>query len=508
MMAKHGMAALCFDPIGQGERSQILTKQGQPQFSSTTREHFLMGVGSILVGRNTATYRIWDAIRSIDYLSGRPEIDAQKIGFTGCSGGGTLTSYVMALDDRVTCAAPACYLTTFRRLIETIGPQDAEQNIYGQVAFGLDQPDYVLLRAPRPTLISSTTSDFFDITGSWHNFRQAKRIYARLGYPERVDLVEVPGKHGVQPQNLATIAHWMQRWLLHRDARVTVPELITRPEAELLSAPQGQVLNLPGERSVFQLNAEQADRLAKQRQQLWKTKSRDEMLSRIRELLDVRPNAKLQPPRFKDLGRINGEDYHIDKLVLRTDSGVPIPGLTFHPPSPVDDAYLYLHDDGKVGDSQADGPIEDLIADGYAVVTVDLRGQGETGSGSRDAVLSDWKTYYLSYLLGRPLLGLRVEDALAAADFVAYYQKKRSDPRKVHLVGVGQAGLIALHAAALHPELFTSVTLRKTPRNWSSVVGQNTPAGQLDSTVHGALGVYDLPDLVRLAGPDKVKFED
>ncbi|MEO1997854.1 MAG: alpha/beta fold hydrolase, partial [Planctomycetaceae bacterium] len=104
--------------------------------------------------------------------------------------------------------------------------------------------------------------------------------------------------------------------------------------------------------------------------------------------------------------------------------------------------------------------------------------------------------------------GLRVEDALAAADFVAYYQKKRSNPRKVHLVGVGQAGLVALHAAALHPELFTSVTLRNTPRDWSSVVRQNTPAGQLDSTVHGALRVYDLPDLVQLAGPDKVRFED
>ncbi len=122
MMAKHGMAALCFDPIGQGERSQILDAEGEPQFQSTTTEHFLMGVGSILVGRNTARYRIWDAMRSIDYLASRPEVDPERIGFTGCSGGGTLTSYVMALDDRVTCAAPACYLTTFRRLIETIGP--------------------------------------------------------------------------------------------------------------------------------------------------------------------------------------------------------------------------------------------------------------------------------------------------------------------------------------------------------------------------------------------------
>ena len=92
-----------------------------------------------------------------------------------------MTSYVMALDERIACAAPACYISTFRRLIETIGPQDAEQNIFGQVAFGLDHPDYLLLRAPKPTLISSTTQDFFDIDGSWQAFRQAKRTWGHSG---------------------------------------------------------------------------------------------------------------------------------------------------------------------------------------------------------------------------------------------------------------------------------------------------------------------------------------
>ena len=509
VMAKHGMAALCFDPIGQGERSQILTAEGQPQHNGTTTEHFLIGVGSILVGRNTARYRVWDAMRAIDYLASRPEVDGKRIGFTGCSGGGTLTSYVMALDDRVACAAPACYLTTFRRLIETIGPQDAEQNIFGQVAFGLDHPDYVLMRAPRPTLFSSTTNDFFDIDGAWNNYRQAKRIYGRLGYPERVDLVEVEGNHGVHPQNLATIAHWFKRWLLGRDEAVAAVELPTLPPADLLCTKSGQVLkDLPGERSVFDLNAAYETELAKRRAGLWQSTPMNEMLAKIRKRLGVRPNSELEPPKFEDVSRVEREDYHIDKLLLRTDSRTPLPSLTFHPPSPVDDAYLYLHDDGKLGDSGADGPIEELIAQGYAVVTVDLRGQGETGSGKRDATLTDWKTYYLSYLLGKSLMGMRVEDALAAADFVAFYQKKRDAPRKVHLVGVGNAGIVALHAAALNPGLFASVTLRDTPRDWASVVRQTTPAGHLDSTVHGVLETYDLPDLVRLAGKDKVRFED
>ncbi len=509
MMARHGMAALCFDPIGQGERSQILTAEGEPQHNGTTTEHFLIGVGSTLVGRNTARYRVWDAMRSIDYLVSRPEIDATKIGFTGCSGGGTLTSYVMALDDRVACAAPACYLTTFRHLVETIGPQDAEQNIFGQLKFGLDHPDYVLMRAPKPTLISSTTGDFFSIEGAWQNYRQAKRIYGRLGYPERVDLVEVEGRHGVHPQNLATITHWFKRWLLSKDEPVAAVELRTLSAAELLCTKSGQVLTeFSDELSVFDLNAAYESELSEKRISRWRGTDDEKLDSLVRQTIGVRPNSELKPPKFEDVARVQRENYHIDKLILRTDSGIPLPGLTFHPPSPVDDAYVYLHEDGKLGDSEADGPIEELISEGYAVVTVDLRGQGETGSGSRDATLTDWKTYYLSYLLGKSLVGLRVEDALAAADFVAFYQKKRDSPRKVHLVGVGHAGIVALHAAALNPDLFASVTLKRTHRSWASVVRLKSPAGHLDSTVHGALQVYDLPDLVRLAGKDKVRFED
>jgi dienelactone hydrolase len=506
-MAEHGLAAICFDPIGQGERSQILTESGAPRFPGTTTEHFLVGVGSILVGRNTAGYRAWDAIRTIDYLESRPEIDAKRIGMTGCSGGGTMTSYVMALDERVLCAAPACYLTTMRRLIETIGPQDAEQNIFGQITGGLDQPDYVIMRAPRPTLISATTGDFFDIRGSWENLRQAKRIYGRLGAPERVDLVEIEGKHGVQPQNLASIVQWMRRWLLQDDSPVAAKDYPARPAEELLCTEHGQVLRLPNEKSVFDLNAEYASELAIRRTAARTNTDEGTLRTSIRNLASVRPLDMLTPPVMKDIGRAQREGYHIDKLVLRTKTGATLPGLTFHPKTPQDEAYLYLHDDGKVGDSQVGGPIEKLVDDGFAVVSVDLSGQGETGDGKPDELLVEWKNYYLAYLQGMPLVGLRTEDAIATAHFVAYYQKPAGKPRKVHLVGVGQAGVVALHAAALQPELFESVTLRDAPRDWTSAVKNTVPTGVLPTTVHGALTVYDLPDLVRLSGKDKVRYE-
>lgn len=505
MMVRLGMAALCFDPIGQGERSQVLDDAHQPEHEGTTTEHFLVGIGSTLVGRNTASYRLWDAMRSIDFVCSRPEIDAARIGFTGCSGGGTMTSYVMALDERVTCAAPACYLTNFRKLIETIGPQDAEQNIFGQVSFGLDHPDYIILRGPKPTLISSTTQDFFAIDGSWDTFRQAKRVYGILGAPERVDLVEIEGSHGVQPQNLATIGHWMQRWLLKSDQPVPAREIPVRQPEELMCTDHGQVLQLPGEKSVFDLNAESAAELRIQRQCRWDALAPEQQREQIRNILRLRDNHERQPPKWEDRGRVNRESYHIDRLVLHTDQGHVIPGLTYHPVVPSDEAYLYLHDGGKTAAGLAGGAIEQLVSDGFAVVSIDLRNQGELAQSKADPLLTDWKTYSLAYLLGESMLGLRVEDALNAADFVAFYQKHRDKPRKVHLVAEGAAGIVALHAAAIHPELFTTVTVKGSPESWESLVKETRPSGQLDSVVHGVLRTYDLPDLAKLIGEERLK---
>jgi pimeloyl-ACP methyl ester carboxylesterase len=224
----------------------------------------------------------------------------------------------------------------------------------------------------------------------------------------------------------------------------------------------------------------------------------------VREQIGVRPPGELQPPTWRDAGRIDGEDYHIDKLVLQSD-GRLLPALTFHPSSPREDAYLYLHDSGKIGDSEPGGEIERLVNEGYVVVSVDLRGQGETGAGDADELLGDWKTYYLAYLLAQPLLGLQVEDALSAGHFVAYYQT--SEPRNVHLVGAGHTGIVALHAAALRPDLFTTVTLRDTPADWSSLVANPVPSGRLTTAVHGALQLYDLPDLARTLQPDQLKIE-
>lgn len=484
LLAKHGIAALSYDPIGQGERGQILDDEGKQRFKATS-EHSLVGKACIPLGRNTATFRIWDGMRSIDYLAGREEVDATKIGVTGCSGGGTLTSYLMALDPRVVCAAPSCYLTSFRRLIDTIGPQDAEQNIQGQLAIGMDHADYVMMRAPKPTLILASTRDFFDIEGTWNSFRQAKRLYTRLGFAERVNLVETDAKHGYPKPQREAMARWMRRFLSGIDEPVTEPEFSTYSSKELQCTPDGQTLLLKGARSVIDLNVDFNHSLAMQRREHWKPENRAASLRKVRQLAGIRPLDELPRVLVARHGSIQREGYRIQKLALTPETGIQLPALLFIPGQASGKRYLYVHGDGKQADAGTGGPIEKLVRQGHLVLAVDLRGIGETRA--------TWDDVMTAYLVGKSLVGMRSEDVLQAAHFLSQWETK--DGKPVHLIASDIAEPPAAHAAALESDLFASLKLADSAPSWSEIVRDPTQ-GEMANTVHGALQVYDLPDLV------------
>jgi dienelactone hydrolase len=511
-LAKNGMASFCYDPIEQGERYQLLDEQGKPLVGGTTA-HCLVGVGSTLLGRNTATFRVWDGMRAIDYLQSRAEIDPQRIGCTGNSGGGNLTSYLMALDERITCAAPSCYLCGFRRLCETIGPQDAEQNIHGQIAFGMDHADYILMRAPKPTLMCTATHDFFDIDGAWNCFRQAKRFYTRLGFSERVDLAEVDAQHGFSPELRVAAVRWMRRWLLEVDDAITEPEFPVASDEQLQCTPQGQVMLLDGARSTYDLNIELEERLANRRRVLWQQAGTQEALVKVRQVAGIRHLADLPKCECTTVASTEYQDQHqLHKLILRPEAGIALPALAFIPAKRSGEAYLYLHASGKQADARPGGPIEKLVEQGGLVLAVDLRGLGETapkGSNNRGIakyVGSQWKELYLAYLLDMSYLAMRTEDILVSARFLATYGTSEK-PNRVHLISIGRVGPPALHAAALEPDLFASVSLQKSLGSWASVVRTPMATNQFENVVHGALKTYDLPDLLATLPKENVRVD-
>ncbi len=497
-LATNGIAALCYDPIGQGERAQILDADGKQTYGSTI-EHTLVTVSSIPLGLNVASYRVWDGIRGIDYLCSRPDIDPNRIGCTGNSGGGTLTAYISALDDRVLCAAPSCYITSLEDLILVDGPHDGEQCIAGQLAFGMDHGDYLMARAPKPTLVCCATRDFFPIAGTWDTYRQAKRFYTRMGYSERLDIAEADEDHGCTPPLRQAMVRWMKRWLLNIDDTATEPEIIVLTDEEALVTAEGQVLKLPGERSVFDINRDIQLEQQKSREAFWAAESKDSALAKVRELTGIRPAAHLPVPEVKSIATARQDGYSVESLVLLPEPGIELPAVLYTPEQSPSETVIVAASEGKISVAQ------DCIAlakSGKRVLAVDLRNCGETKSSWSHG--AQWEEFFgpsykasmLAFQLNRPFITMWAEDLLICARYVQ--NLPGATQGKVALHTYGLIGPAALHAAAMEPSLIASVETHGGLASWVDVVNSAEGRNHLINVVHGALPFYDLSDLKRV----------
>jgi len=499
LAAKNGFVALSYDPIGQGERFQTLDATGKPIIGGC-EEHTQIDIGARLVGLSTAHYRIWDGVRSLDYLCSRPEVDPKRIGVTGCSGGGTMTSYLLATDPRIVVGAPSCYITSIERLFATIGPQDGEQNIPNQVADGIEHADYLTMHAPNPRLILAASKDFFDQAGTWATFREAKRLYAILGFSERMDIAEVPGGHGYPKLQREAMVRWMRRWLQGKDEPVTEPPLKPEAEKDLWATKSGQVVfDLKGA-TVWDFNLQRAKALAPQREAFWKDNPKAKCIEEIRRLAGVR---EISRPEVKSIGRIEREGYSIEKLLIERGEEVWVPALLFGPKGEGKrPGVLYVDGRGKATDAAPGDAIEKLVKAGNVVLSVDVRGCGETAPAKPDRYWhAEFPLAHMAFHLGRPWLGQRVEDALAALGVLA--ARPEVDAAKLSIVGIGKGGPVALHAAALDERL-REATIERSIESWVDVVATPQSKDQLNQVVPGALACYDLPDLVRAIGPRPV----
>lgn len=239
-LALKGFVAMPYDPVGQGERQQDHdSATHKSRIGGSVDQHFMAGAQSILLGQSFARYRIWDAKRAIDYLISRPDVDGSRIGVTGCSGGGTVTAYISALDDRVKASAPSCYITSFEQLYAgSIG--DSEQSIPGFLSSGLDQADYLEAFAPRPMLVVSTEKDFFPIAGTKIAVDEARRWYKLFGAEDHIDWVVGKGEHGTPFEDREAIYKWMLRWLGDPNKSPAEEKIAEVSQAELQVTPDGR----------------------------------------------------------------------------------------------------------------------------------------------------------------------------------------------------------------------------------------------------------------------------
>lgn len=514
MGAEAGMAAFIIDPIGQGERCQV------PSLGNTSG-HNLFGVNAMLVGQSMAGYRLWDAMRALDYFESRADIRHGGYGVMGNSGGGTMSALLCAMDPRITAAAPACYISSLREVCQHDGPQDAEQNIFGQLAFGLNHAGYVLMGG-NAVRLHCCHNDFFPFYGSRETYRTVAATAAKCGLDvTRYDMTDVPGPHGWKESTRSSSVQWMRRWLKgEKDALPIDVEAcrlkdvgfdVEKVEYGLADpkenkdenynvTPNGKVTELPGFRTVYDCLRDELDRALAAR----KPRTAAETAAVVRRRAGIRSLAELVGASTRDGSATKATEKRtyanevdgisIARAAFHFPGGLNLPTVTLTPKSAGHEPIL-LVGDGKRAD------LADLAlsyADrGHPVMLADLIGAGEIGDvrhrfyGAKNA---DEEPAVILYLLGKSLVGVRAEEMLVLADSL-----RVRFGRVPRIVARGRMAIPAAHAFAAEPGAIAGVETIEPPPSWETYVRTAQAPCPYANAVHGALLEYDWTDLLENA---------
>jgi cephalosporin-C deacetylase-like acetyl esterase len=554
--ARNGFAVLSYDPIGQGERLQYPdpADPSKTLLKAATGEHGEAGLQPTLIGDALARTFAWDGIRAVDYLTSRPEIDPNRIGAFGCSGGGTMTALLGALDPRVHAIAVACYLTSFDTLLPTLGPQDAEQSTPNFIASGLDFPDWVELAAPRPYAIISTAQDMFPYAGALATVTEARRFYALFdpasagtnknlssiaggGGPAFVPSIptgptlnpdtsnSIPataalqwitgiGRHGNLSPIAGQIVSFFLTHLAHSDVAPILPPPptpgtspfalpSTLPRDALQVTPTGQVsTSYPGSETVHSLTLKRYATLPRP-----KPLTSSQLEQTIREVshatikaTDPAPINTQSPP----LASPPEGDVHVrHRFTLVSAPGINIQAEFYRPADGKHPMLLVLKD--SLAPALEPSRTEEIkkfraLADaGTAVLVIAPR---PSPPGTEETKASILGPFYLTELraelVGKTLLGLRVDDVIAAVNFMQ--GSTTGDPNQITAEASGHLGLVLLHAAVLDPRL-KHITIDHTLESYKSLLEAPMPIDAPEDILPGVLLHYDIPDIIKSLGP-------
>lgn len=185
-----GMAAVAIEPMGFGcRRDSINARQGLSRKACDP-----VSGGALMVGQTMIGWRVWDVMRTLDYIATRSELDSSRVGCMGISGGGTTTLFSTALEPRIRVALVSGYLNTFRDSVGSL--THCTDNYVPGILNWAEMHDLAGLIAPRPLFVESGEKDnIFPIRASIESFNKVREIYASFGVPDRVEQEVFPGDH-------------------------------------------------------------------------------------------------------------------------------------------------------------------------------------------------------------------------------------------------------------------------------------------------------------------------
>ncbi|NLP11374.1 prolyl oligopeptidase family serine peptidase, partial [bacterium] len=470
-----------------------------------TREHSYAGVQCFLAGYSPAVYWIWDGIRAVDYLVSRPEVDAKRIGITGRSGGGTQSAYIAAFDDRIRAAAPECYITSFRRLLQSVGPQDAEQNFYHGISQGIDMADLLLARAPSPAMVIATTRDYFSVQGARETFAEVSRIYRMLDAGALLQMTEDDSVHASTKKNREAMYAFFQKHLCQPgsvdEQEVAIPDL-----KALQVTATGQVAGLARAETHYSLNKR---RVELRTEQLVKSRNGDGHLHRVLEraqtLSGYRSAADSGTLLFAGRQKKAGWVWENYMLQLAHTALPFIKVYADHQPVP-DQNVVFLHPQGKAALWMEDKNWQPFARHGYAVIWPDLSDIGELGTGALKGDSYDflqgkgaYNVWFLGIQVDRSVVAIRAQELNA----LVRQLKMAGDPLgcSVSAIAFAEMAPVLLHAAAFETAIDRSALIGSFT-SYADLAGRLYYKPEyISNSVAGCLGEYDLQDLAALTAP-------
>lgn len=512
-LVQRGYFVICWDPVGQGERSQFWdAKNHKSRYNLICAEHAVLGNLAYLAGTNLARWEIWDGIRAVDYLLTRPEVDPNRINITGTSGGGFQAAHIAALDPRIKVAAPSCYITAlpmrvYNRIFKD-PDSDPEQDLYGMISNGVDHPGLLLLMYPRPVFVAAAVLDFFPIEGTHKSVREVAGLYGRFGHADRISMHESYNEHQYSLENQEAAIEFLDHFN-GMPSRRDLPPVKELDEKELQCTQTGQVmLDFKNARSVmdeirdyYLEHKNQAHTGLKQLYYstdypqigLWSVAQYEGTVSGIREI------------RWEQVGSSEWNGIIIDRYLLHHSRYLEMPLLHIYKSNESRvKTLLWVGSDGKA--TEKDWPDLKIFLDtGFDIITFDPRGLGETRmpfkAVSQDdptlaqksfdeayvspisGVLADY--VYNSLLTGRPYFLQMIEDA----DIASHFARTKFDARELSVTGAGDAATLA-HAIA---ETLPNIKLlpgREAPASWTELVNEKRELWPIQDLLPGGAYIH------------------
>lgn len=493
-LVKAGVAVLCFDPVGQGERRVGWHQHGQ--------------LAPLLVGITNIGWMVKETLSAVDLLESLESIDFQKIGLVGASGGGFVSIFASVIDVRVKVAAIGCIVNTHVSQIRDAaygtgwdGWLDLCNQIPRLCVIGTMGKILSTLLAKKVIIVNALSDPGFPIAGAREVVDEIKSIATATRTQKNFKYVEVEGGHGLHQNTATTLISFIAENFEKIDECDFISDIPFAPQwpnsHEVATAENPQHFrSLPSKGTCLEFPIDMNAALVDfSRSLLLGIENNRPVLSleRLREVLG--PIPKSLSERVQVVQHRSEDRWYLQTLRIHSESEIEIEAQFALPKNWTDDlsgVFVMLHKDGARS-ALCSLEAQKALDMGYAVLAPDLRGTGERACSEFEVATASW-------MVDRDLLNQRVTDGIACIEYLStrYSTGQQIDKGNIVIWGHEEYGLLGLIITALD---------NRVNRCGSSVVASFRELMALNSEIspifykHDLLRWLDVQDLVEIISP-------